>query len=765
METRMWVIAKPSYHVRTPALMMKTRWIPQVPERAHGRGALGPTPCCGKTDFSSRTLIDSISMFVRQWLAAKIPKKLKGADAWLNEKKLLPFFPKAHKIRVVKWLAPPKGRLKLNIDASFTSGSKRGAAILRDDEGRFVRASSFSVSGSSPYQAELDTSIKGIKWALNLHHLLVYETDALEILKRIGYYTYYTHSPFPIDTLAKLIHENDVWRSHTLREDRAPPPKAGMYEVDQFTTLKASMESIVKQAIKEHLGASHPRPNLYTEPVNQAEIYGSGSHHQSDLVLSCEHCFQNHLSSACPLIEPPHPSKAKDLNLAQYANKGEGPWAQNNQEQWRERNNFPRKIIPGMTINREAESMANWAQECYENEPSEINRVNFNKAKAELLLATDYEYHFWKQKANIRWMEEGDSNSKFFHAFVKGKRSRSIIRSIEDANGTLISNLGEIKNIAIDHFTSLFSTRKQISVNSILEYMEAGIYEEDNTYLTSLPTGEEIKEIVWSLNPDSAPGPDGFNGKFFRSCWHIINKDVISATHEFFLGVPVPTSYGSTFLSLIPKINDPRQFGDYRPISLSTFMSKINTKILANRLQKLLPKVISAEQTGFQTHKGIEEQILLTEEMVHKIDSSTRGRNVVIKLDMAKAFDNMEWDFIRVMLNSMGFSLQSTQLLLANLQATHISILINGSPCGFFKMARGVKQGDPLSPLLFILASEGLSRMIMSQMESGTIANYNTGRDILVSHLAFADDIIIFSNGDGKNLRKLKKCLTIYMDA
>ncbi|VFQ98260.1 unnamed protein product [Cuscuta campestris] len=124
----------------------------------------------------------------------------------------------AHKIRVVKWLAPPKGRLKLNIDASFTSGSKRGAAILRDDEGRFVRASSFSVSGSSPYQAELDASIKGIKWALNFHHLLVYETDALEILKRIGYYTYYTHSPFPIDTLAKLIHENDVWRSHTLRE-------------------------------------------------------------------------------------------------------------------------------------------------------------------------------------------------------------------------------------------------------------------------------------------------------------------------------------------------------------------------------------------------------------------------------------------------------------------------------------------------------------------------------------------------------------------
>ncbi|VFQ95752.1 unnamed protein product [Cuscuta campestris] len=138
-------------------------------------------------------------------------------------------------------------------------------------------------------------------------------------------------------------------------EDRAPPPKAGMYEVDQFTTLKASMESIVKQTIKEHLGASHPHPNLYTEPVNQAELYGSGSHHQSDLVLSCEHCFQNHLSSACPLIEPPLPSKAKDVNLAQYANKGEGPWAQNNQEHWRERNNFPRNNRP-----RDDYKQGNW---------------------------------------------------------------------------------------------------------------------------------------------------------------------------------------------------------------------------------------------------------------------------------------------------------------------------------------------------------------------------------------------------------------------
>ncbi|VFQ70400.1 unnamed protein product [Cuscuta campestris] len=171
-----------------------------------------------KSALNLRSLVESISMFVRQWLLAKTPKRLWTTDPWLAAKRLLPSFPKAPKVRVVKWLAPPKGRLKINIDASFTPMSKRGAAILRDDEGRFVRAASFLISGSTPYQAELDAAIKGIQWALSFHPLLVYETDALGILRRLGHYTHYAFSPFPIDFLAKLIFENDILKSHTLRE-------------------------------------------------------------------------------------------------------------------------------------------------------------------------------------------------------------------------------------------------------------------------------------------------------------------------------------------------------------------------------------------------------------------------------------------------------------------------------------------------------------------------------------------------------------------
>ncbi|VFQ83180.1 unnamed protein product [Cuscuta campestris] len=242
-------------------------------------------------------------------------------------------------------------------------------------------------------------------------------------------------------------------------------------------------------------------------------------------------------------------------------------------------------------------------------------------------------------------------------------------------------------------------------------------------------------------------------------------KDVISATQEFFLGIPIPKSYGATFISLIPKKDIPKDLGDYRPISLSTFMSKISTRNLADRLQRILPKIISPEQAGFQRGKGIEEQILLVEEFVHKMDYQTRGGNTILKLDMAKGFDYLEWEYLQGILHNFGFTDQAQHLLMANLKATHFSVMINGSPKGFFKMARGVKQGDPLSPLLFIIAGEGLSRMIKHLMHTNYLQRFNTGRDLLISHLAYADDIIIFCNGSLGNMTRIKEVLQIFMAA
>ncbi|VFQ98469.1 unnamed protein product [Cuscuta campestris] len=276
---------------------------------------------------------------------------------------------------------------------------------------------------------------------------------------------------------------------------------------------------------------------------------------------------------------------------------------------------------------------------------------------------------------------------------------------------------------------------------------------------------EEVQKAVWDLDGNSAGGPDGFNGNFFKSAWDTIKQDVLIASQDFFMGQHTPKAYGSTFLTLIPKIDNPKRFEDYRPISLSTFMSKINTKILANRLNTLLPKLISKEQAAFQKGKSIDDHILMAQEAVHLLDKKVYGGNLIIKLDKAKAFDKLDWEYLEALLLRFGFSSLSTSLLMANLNGTLFSILINGEPSGFFKMERGVKQGDPLSPLLFILAAEGFSRLINMQMDTNHLLRFNSGQVLFPSHLIYADDIIIFSRGDNRNLLKLKVTLDIYLKA
>ncbi|VFQ73955.1 unnamed protein product [Cuscuta campestris] len=227
-------------------------------------------------------------------------------------------------------------------------------------------------------------------------------------------------------------------------------------------------------------------------------------------------------------------------------------------------------------------------------------------------------------------------------------------------------------------------------------------------------------------------------------------------------------SYGCkicTNITLIPEVEGAREIGDYRPIALSTFFSKMLSMIVANRLGPMLNKIISPEHAGFQKGKGIEEHILLTNELMHKLDSKVRGGNVMIKLDMAKAFDKISWNYLQAILQAFGFNEQSISLLLQNLRATYMSVLVNGKPNGFFKIKRGVKQGDPLSPLLFIIGSEGFARSLNHAINSGYISPYKVGKNRVVSHLAFVDDLIIFLKGDLGNILRFRHLLDSYLKA
>ncbi|KAK9289093.1 hypothetical protein L1049_017564 [Liquidambar formosana] len=332
--------------------------------------------------------------------------------------------------------------------------------------------------------------------------------------------------------------------------------------------------------------------------------------------------------------------------------------------------------------------------------------------KQALLESLRIQERFWKDKSRMRWLSEGDRNSAYFHKVTKIRAVQGKIHVLKGDQG-LISDPIHIKQHIVDYYTTLYSasspTLHSDLVDSIIPQM---VTEEENILLTSVPSAEEIRAAIFSMDPHSSPGPDGFNGFFFQTCWEIVSSDVIKAVTIFFeKGFFIP-NFNSSFMVLIPKVPNADSLGQFRPIVMANFIFKIIPKILADRLAPIAHWIISPNQTAFIKGRKITENIGLASECLNLLDHKSYGGNVGLKLDIAKTFDTLSWSFLLQVLSKFGFNDKFTAWISSILHSAKISILINGSPFGHFGCSRGVRQGDPLSPLLFCLAEEVLSRGI-----------------------------------------------------
>ncbi|XP_060182469.1 uncharacterized protein LOC132612163 [Lycium barbarum] len=216
-------------------------------------------------------------------------------------------------------------------------------------------------------------------------------------------------------------------------------------------------------------------------------------------------------------------------------------------------------------------------------------RPQFHKAQAEHTRWLKCEQSIPKQKANIRWLDDGDSNTKYFYAVINEKRKRAYIQRIQLESGLWISGEEDIANEAVKYFSDIFKEDHDLELQH-LDCINQRVTQEDNIMLDAIPDEEEIKTAVFYLNPDSSPGPDGFGGAFYQSCWNIIKSDLIEFIQQFFGGTGLTRFYTSSCLILLPKVESPSSFNDMRPISLSNRSNKIISKIMSSRLNTLLPK-------------------------------------------------------------------------------------------------------------------------------------------------------------------------------
>jgi hypothetical protein len=224
-------------------------------------------------------------------------------------------------------------------------------------------------------------------------------------------------------------------------------------------------------------------------------------------------------------------------------------------------------------------------------------------------------------------------------------------------------------------------------------------------------------------------------------------------------------SINSTFISLIPKTHGAKEISDFRPISLVGGVYKIIAKVLASRMRRVMDRIISKPQNAFVKGRQILDSVLVANEgLDSRLKSETPG--VLCKLDMEKAYDHVDWNFLLYLLRKCGFGEKWCLWIKHCILSARFSVLINGAPFGFFGSSRGVHQGDPLSPFLFVLVMEAFSRMLGAFTSRGLISGFYVGSSkqarVNVSHLLFANDTLIFCKANDSQIRHIGALLVCF---
>ncbi|XP_050237967.1 uncharacterized protein LOC126687449 [Mercurialis annua] len=377
--------------------------------------------------------------------------------------------------------------------------------------------------------------------------------------------------------------------------------------------------------------------------------------------------------------------------------------------------------------------------------------INWNLVRSlekDLARATLEEEVFWAQKARQDWLRSGDQNTKFFHAKTKQRQRRNAITGISDSSDRWRTTPGEISTTICAYFKEIFSSSNPTGIDRVFADFPNKVTTAMNDQLTSQVTAQEVCEAVYSINPSKAPGSDGFTGFFFHHYWRIIGPDISDSIIEFFNGARMLRSLNHTLIALIPKDKAPRKVTDYRPISLCSVYYKIISKVITTRLQKILPQLIDKTQNGFIQGRSISDNILIAHEMMHflKTKKSGKSKYLAMKLDISKAYDRVEWAYVLGCLRAWGFSATFINWIHQCISTTSFSVLLNGAAQNYFCPTRGLRQGDPLSPLLFVLCAEGLSHLIQRAIASNALRGIQLTRHCpSISHLFFADDSLIFA--------------------
>ena len=260
-------------------------------------------------------------------------------------------------------------------------------------------------------------------------------------------------------------------------------------------------------------------------------------------------------------------------------------------------------------------------------------------------------------KDHTLWLHEGDGNTRFFHSQATHRFRHNRIEVLENSRGERCEEERDLANILIEFYDNLFSSSIPIQIEVALEAIPLVNTAEMNNELSTPFQRSEVDLALKQMNPLKALGPNGMPPLFFQQFWPTIGEEVTEAVLNCLNSGMIPHSINHTFITLIPKVKSPVKVLEFCPIALCNTLYKIITKVLANRLKKILPSVILESQSAFQSSKAISNNILVAFETLHhtKSQKSKNTGFMAMKLDMRKTYDRVEREFLIKIMKKMGF--------------------------------------------------------------------------------------------------------------